>query len=60
MDELPSDARAMLELARDGHDPPDDGARARVRQRLALALTVPALGGVLGSGKSATGASKAG
>jgi hypothetical protein len=59
MDELPSDARAMLELARDGHDPPDDGARARVRQRLALALTVPALGGVLGSGKSATGAGAA-
>jgi hypothetical protein len=59
MDELPSDAKAMLELARDGHDPPDDGARARVRRRVALALAAPVVGGALGGGKSATGAGAA-
>jgi hypothetical protein len=50
MDELPSEARALLELARDGHDPPEDGARARVRQRLVVALMVPAAGAALGGG----------
>jgi hypothetical protein len=59
MDELPSEARALLELARDGHDPPEDGARARVRQRLVVALTVPAAGAALGGrtgSEAATGA----
>jgi hypothetical protein len=59
MDELPSNARAMLELARDGHDPPDDSARARVRRRVALALAAPAVAGALGGGKSATSAGAA-
>jgi hypothetical protein len=45
MDELPPRARALLELAKDGHDPPDAAARARVRRRLAVAVTAAALGG---------------
>jgi hypothetical protein len=53
MDELPNDLRAMLELAQDGHDPPDDSAKQRVRVALAAAIGAPAAGAVLSGGKAA-------
>lgn len=53
MDELPNDLRAMLELARDGHDPPDDSAKQRVRMALAVAIGAPSAGAVLRGGKAA-------
>ncbi|HEX5659539.1 MAG TPA: hypothetical protein VFX59_20225 [Polyangiales bacterium] len=53
MDELPNDLRAMLDLARDEFDPPDDGAQQRVRFALAAAIGAPAAGAALSGGKAA-------
>jgi hypothetical protein len=53
MDELPNDLRAMLDLARDVHDPPDDAAKQRVRIALAAAIGAPTAGAVLTGGKAA-------
>jgi TolA-binding protein len=52
MDELPNDLRDIIELARDGYDPPD-GAQQRVRLALAAAIGAPAAGGALTGGKAA-------
>ncbi len=57
MDELPNDLRAMLDLARDEHDPPDDTARQRVRVALAAAIGAPTA--VLSGGKAVAMGSKA-
>jgi hypothetical protein len=43
MDELPREARALIEQARSWDGPPDD-ARARVRRNVALAVTAAAAG----------------
>lgn len=40
MDELPPDARALLALAKDAHNPPDRMARERVRRRVAAAVAM--------------------
>ncbi|MDB4987096.1 MAG: hypothetical protein JWN04_2274 [Myxococcaceae bacterium] len=38
MTELPNELRALLDLTRDAHDPPDPEARIRVRQAIAASL----------------------
>ncbi|MET0284488.1 MAG: hypothetical protein ABW352_08470 [Polyangiales bacterium] len=59
MDELPNDLREMLDLARDGYDPPDDAAQRRVRMALAAAIGAPAGAAVLTGGKAAAMGSQA-
>lgn len=59
MDELPNDLRAVLDLARDAHDPPDDVAKQRVRIALATAIGAPSAGALLTGGKAAALGSKA-
>jgi hypothetical protein len=58
MSELPREARELLALARDAHDPPDPDARDRVRRGVATAVAVSA--GVAISGKAIAAGSKAG
>jgi hypothetical protein len=58
MSELPREARELLELARDAHEPPDAGARDRVRRGVATAVAVGA--GVALSGKAIAAGGKAG
>jgi hypothetical protein len=58
MSELPREAKELLELARDAHEPPDTGARERVRRGVATAMAVGA--GMALSGKAIAGGGKAG
>lgn len=44
MNELPREAKAMLALAKDAHDPPDPRARERVRGKVLAAVTVVPVG----------------
>lgn len=45
MTNLPDDCQRLLDLARDGHDPVDPGARLRVRQAVAASLALSAAAG---------------
>jgi hypothetical protein len=54
MDELPRDARAFLDLARDAHDPPErTAAHARVHARLMSAIAAPPALGTLAPASAA-------
>lgn len=53
MNELPRDARALLALTRDAHDPPDEMAKERVRVRLAALASVPVASSLLRPGRVA-------
>ena len=57
MSELPHEARELLELAREGHEPPAPDARSRVRRGVAVAVAAGA--GVALSGKAIAAGTKA-
>ena len=67
MDELPREARELLALVQDAHDPPDAGARSRVKHGVLLAAAAGGGAAALASkavasaaGSAATGAAKTG
>lgn len=62
MNELPREARAMLALAKDAHDPPDASARERVRTKVLAAVAIAPVGLSVGAAqlaKPSTGLFKA-
>jgi len=59
MDELPIEARELLKLASDAHDPPGPEARARVRRGVAMAVGA-GLGATIAGHAVAQGSVKAG
>lgn len=59
MDELPIEARELLKLASDAHDPPGPEARARVRRGVAMAVGA-GLGATIAGHAVAQGGVKAG
>jgi hypothetical protein len=59
MDELPREARELLALARDAHDPPEDGARDRVKRGVLVAAAAGGGAAALASKAVASAASSA-
>ena len=59
MDELPREARELLALVQDAHDPPDAGARSRVKHGVLLAAAAGGGAAALASKAVASAATSA-